>query len=196
MHPRITELLDYLDAKRHLLRAAVDRVPEDRRARRPAPDHWSVAEVLEHLSLVEGAVGKVIATQLAEARANGLGAETATTPVLETIDLGRVLDRRQHITTSGQMEPRQGLAVAAAWVALERTRTVLRDAIIAADGLALGEVVLPHPVFGALNIYEWIAVTGAHEARHTAQVDEIATALAGRTTAAADRAPIAPTVQA
>jgi hypothetical protein len=32
----------------------------------------------------------------------------------------------------------------------------------------------PHPRFGPLTGYQWIAFSGAHEARHAAQIREIA----------------------
>jgi len=47
MHPRIGELLAYLEAQRTVLWGAVGLIPEPLRDRRPDPDVWSVAEVLE-----------------------------------------------------------------------------------------------------------------------------------------------------
>ena len=182
MHPRIAELLDYLDAQHHALRAAVDRVPAERRGQRPAPDRWSVAEVLEHLMLVDGGVARLLSKRVAEARANGLGTETGTTTLLDTMDLERVRDRSRPITAPDRVQPRNELDADAALAALERARGELRDAVLAADGLALGELVAPHPVLGPLDFYEWIAVSGGHEARHTAQIDEIAAALAAHET--------------
>ena len=178
MHPRIAELLDYLDSRRELLRAAVARVPAERRSRRPAPDRWSVADLLEHLTLVEGGVARLLAKRVAEAPASGLGAETSTTPLLDTMDLARTLDRGRRLVAPGPVQPRAGLDADAALDALERTRVALREAVLAADGLALGGQTATHPVLGPITLYEWIAFVGTHEERHTAQVDEIADALA------------------
>lgn len=178
MHRRIAELLDYLDSRRELLCAAVERVPAERRSRRPAPDRWSVADVLEHLTLVEGGVARLLSKHVAGAPTNGLVAETSTTPLLDTMDLARVLDRGRPITAPDRVQPREGLDAATALAALERTRVALREAVLAADGLALGELVVPHAVLGPITLYEWIAFVGAHEERHTAQVGEIAAILA------------------
>jgi hypothetical protein len=41
MHPRIAELLDYLDTQFESVRDAYHSVPEDRRDARPAADAWS-----------------------------------------------------------------------------------------------------------------------------------------------------------
>jgi uncharacterized damage-inducible protein DinB len=178
MHPRITELLDHLDTRRETLRAAVARVPEEQRDRRPGPDRWSVAEVLEHLMLVDGGVARLLEKRVTEARATGLGAEPSTAPVLDTMDLERLLDRSRPIIAPDRVQPRRELDAATALAALERARVALREAVLAADGLALGELVAPHVVLGPITLYEWIGFVGAHEARHTAQIDEIAAALA------------------
>jgi hypothetical protein len=66
---------------------------------------------------------------------------------------------------------------AEAWRVLEEVRQGLRESLLAADGLALGEIVRPHPLLGEAILYQWIAFVGAHEARHTAQVREIGQAL-------------------
>jgi hypothetical protein len=53
----------------------------------------------------------------------------------------------------------------------------LRRAILTGDGLALGTLTHPHPIFGPLTLYQWIATTAGHEGRHTAQIREIAAML-------------------
>ncbi len=45
------------------------------------------------------------------------------------------------------------------------------------DGLALQEIVYPHPWLGPLNAYEWIAFIAAHMARHTEQIREVSVQL-------------------
>src|SRR5258708_34398504 len=44
MHPRLAELLDYLDAARARVLGEAARLPRDRWGIRPEPDRWSVAE--------------------------------------------------------------------------------------------------------------------------------------------------------
>ena len=61
MHPRLAELLSHLDSERDALDRVVSEVPPEARDRRPAPDSWSVAEVLDHLARVEGGVARLVA---------------------------------------------------------------------------------------------------------------------------------------
>jgi hypothetical protein len=57
---------------------------------------------------------------------------------------------------------------------LQQSREKLRAALIGGEGLALSEVKHEHRALGVIDLYQWAIFVGAHEARHTAQVREIA----------------------
>lgn len=174
MHPRTEELLQHLDANRAVLRAAVDGVAPTLRETRPAPDRWSVAEVLEHLSKVESQLTRLIESWLTEAQRTGaLQPERDTSPVVPTIDNAILLDRSHRITAGERVLPRGEMDSASAWTALEAARARLRDVIGRFDGFALTAITHPHPVLGPLNGYQWLAFIGTHEARHARQIAEI-----------------------
>jgi hypothetical protein len=173
MHPRTQEILTCLDTELAGLRTAVDSVAPARRGERPAPDRWSVAEVLEHLAMVENAVLKACARQLDAARAAGLPAESETTPILPSLPPERVADRERAWTAPDRLVPK-GIDADAAWREIEGARARLIDFVHASDGLALGQVSFPHPILGALNVYQWLLFAAGHHARHAAQIREIA----------------------
>jgi uncharacterized damage-inducible protein DinB len=181
MHPRTQELLTCLDSHRDALRAAVDAVPAARRDERPAADRWSVAEILEHLAIVEKRIARVVAASIAEARQGGLRAESETASVLPMLPFDRLADRTQARVAPSNVAPRGVLNAEAAWAELAATRGALRDAVQGADGLALGDVKVPHPAIGDANLYQWVLFVAGHEARHTAQIAEIAESLASGT---------------
>lgn len=171
MHARTRELLDFLDAERQVLRGALDATPVSRREQPPAAGRWSAAGVVEHLAIVEARVGAMLAAQIAAAKAGGGTLETETGPILPALGLARVIDRSTRVHAPEAAHP-TGLALDAAWGALERAGDDVRSALRDADGLALGAMMLPHPLFGPLSYYEWFAFVGAHEARHAAQIRE------------------------
>jgi hypothetical protein len=177
MHPRTRELLDYLDRQRADLRAAFDAVPPALRDRAPVPGRWSTAACIEHLAIVGQLVAHRLTTNVASARAAGLGRETSTDPILPQVNVSRVLNRNTKVNAPDPIQP-TGLSADAAWTAIEKSGAALSDAVAAADGLALDGVSWPHPLFGPLTAYQWIAFHGAHEARHAAQIREIAETLA------------------
>lgn len=170
MHPRISELLRYLDEQAAALRAAFDAVPPERRAARPAPDRWSPAEVVHHVALIERRVTQRLRALVEQARA--LPPETDASPLLATLGTARVLDRTRRIAAPEVGEPRDTDA-ARVWDEFDGARAALRELVRSADGLALGAVSAPHPVLGTLGGYHWIAFAGAHVARHADQIREI-----------------------
>jgi hypothetical protein len=180
MHPRITESLAFLDTNRAALLEAIRSAPEHARGTRPAPDRWSVAEVVSHLAAVEGRIGLFLASKIEEARNAGLGQETDDSAIEPTIDIPRLIDRERKLTASDAVQPRVDADVDDAVAKLAAHRDRLKKVIVAADGLALGEIVAPHPVLGSINAYQWIFFLGGHEARHTGQILEIVKLLAQR----------------
>jgi hypothetical protein len=179
MQARIQEVLDYLDTRRAALRAAIDAIPASARSTRPAPDRWSAAEVVEHLAMVEGRMAHgIFEKKIAAARSNGLAAETEASSVTPTFDATGLLDRAARHAAPDAVAPKGTLSADAAWAELERARERLRASLMSADGLALGQIEHAHPTIGAMNLYQWALWIGSHEARHTAQVKEIAAAVA------------------
>ena len=68
LHPRIEELIEFLGAHRRGVYEAVAAVPASLRDRKPAPDRWSVAEVVEHLAIVEQRVAALLTVRVTAAR--------------------------------------------------------------------------------------------------------------------------------
>jgi hypothetical protein len=167
-----------LASDREALRTAVDRVPAALREERPSPDRWSVAEIIEHLSIVESRSVAALTPQVAGVPAFDPQIPTTATPVQRA----GVLDRTNRIVAPEPIRPTGQLDAAAAWTALESARHGLLSVLDAAEGRDLTRITRPHPVLGQMDGYQWIATISAHEARHTAQVHEVADALEHRTT--------------
>ncbi len=185
MHPRIEEVLNYLDGERSTLHEAVELVPAELRDQAPGPDRWSVAQVLQHLAIIEKRIGMGMTKWIADARAGELGPEIETSSILNSLPLQLIADRSQRRSAPEEVRPRGDIDAASAWTALEQTRAALRAAILAGEGLALTKVVQPHRVLGPINLYQWALFVGSHETRHTGQVREIAAQLNAGSNAAA-----------
>jgi len=185
MHPRSAEVLNYLDQTRRELRAAVDSVPSDSRNAKPAGDRWSVAQILDHLAIAHSLVAALVQKSIAEAQAKGIGPETVTSSVLGTVPTERILDRTRKVQAPETILPRSDVDVETAWTDLDQAREKLRAAFLAGDGLALEQVIQPHPVLGPINMYQWVLFNGSHEARHTLQIRELAAAFNSPAEAAA-----------
>lgn len=177
MHPRTRELLEYMDEQRAVLQAAVDSVPAALREKPPASGRWSVAEIIEHLAIVERRVAARIAASIGEARNLGLGPETSTDPILPTVDVQAIVNRGSRIVAPDAIRPTGALSTEQAWAGLEASGAIVRGVLADADGLAIGMLALPHPLLGPASLYKWFVFIGAHEARHAAQIREAGAAL-------------------
>lgn len=174
MHPRLQELRDHLETSRAELIAAVRSVPESRRDRPPSEGRWSVAGILEHLGLVEQRITNMLREEIGVLRSSGDQADSETSSVLAQTDLDRMMDRSAPIAAQSSGHPVRGLGWAEARAGLDETRGRLIEVVAGAEGLDLSARSSPHRVFGDLTLYQWIALVGAHERRHAAQIREIA----------------------
>lgn len=169
MHPRISELLEYIDHQAATLRSEFEAIAPQRRGVRPEPDRWSPAEVVHHVVIVEQRLAKRLQGLIEQARA--FPPEHDDSSVFTVVDASRFVSRVNRFKTSELGEPRDTDA-SRVWTDFEAARRELKDVIRSGDGLALSEVSAPHPALGPLTGYGWIAFAGAHAARHAAQIKE------------------------
>jgi hypothetical protein len=120
----------------------------------------------------------MLTQRVALARTDGLGTERNTAPVVPTVPLARILDRDAKIVAGEQSHPKLGLDWATARDSLRSARRSLRELVQSCDGLALSELVIEHPLFGPLDVYQWVVFLGGHQRRHAAQIREAGAALA------------------
>lgn len=138
---------------------------------RPAPNRWSIGEILDHLCLAERAMIRSISRLLQQAAGLGQIAEPGSMePPSHTLDL-EVYNRPAGAPESVLPSPDRPLERLLA--SLEESRERLREVTRRAEGRVVGNVTLPHFQLGNLNFYQWLAVQGAHEAKHTTQIRRI-----------------------
>ncbi len=177
MHPRLQEIFDYNAAIRTQLAAVIAAHPKSDFDRRETSDGWNGHQIIHHLAQVEGgvtrALEKIGSTMLAEGT---LPMETGTTSVVEALKRYNVTDRKANpIQAPERVVPPEDADLDVAWPLLQAARASAIAFMDAFDGRDLTLITRPHPVFGPLNAYEWLALFGAHEARH---LDQLKAALA------------------
>lgn len=165
-----TLVLEHLDSSRNRLLGAISGLVEEQRIYRPAEDRWSVADCVEHITVVErfilGSIERVLSKPpQPERRAEVAGKDQvilAKVPARETrvkgpdavMPNGRWPD---FATLLGQFEQTR-----------ERTRAFAEDT--QAD---LEDHFFPHPILGDLDCYQWLLFLGAHCERHVRQLEEV-----------------------
>jgi hypothetical protein len=130
---------------------------------KPAPDRWSVAEILEHIILVETAI-------LQNVRAT-MDAPLAP-PEWEPSQANQICG------SPGSAEVYRATTAMPDWamehdgsgaIFLDRREQNLQ---MLTPGLLRGRVI-PHPALGPWDGYQWLLAAGSHCSRHTAQICEV-----------------------
>ena len=172
MHARLAETMDYVEDKRKELLQSFAGVSSDRLSKRVSADSWSVSEILDHLSIVETGIARLIAKRAARAREAGLGDETSTESAIASFDPHRSrLEATIEMQAPTTVLPHSNVDVKEAIKGLETSREALRAAVSTASGLSLSEIKHTHPILGELDLYQWLIFVGHHEGRHKKQIE-------------------------
>ena len=160
--------LTYLAQTRDGLVAATKGLSEAQLKFKPSPDRWSVAEVMEHLALIEDLINQGIFTRLPTAPAPAAGWDAAQ---VDAMVLAKMTDRStkakapEPAVPTGRWAPAESLEHFLA--ARAQTVTFLKSTP------DLRAHVVSHPVFGPMDGYEWILAVASHTERHTKQILEV-----------------------
>jgi len=171
MHARLAETMDFVEEKRKELLQSFAGVPGDRLTQHPTDGGWSVAEILEHLGMVESGVARLIAKRAGRAREAGLGEEKSTESVLTSFDQHRAKLDGMKMESPETVCPHTNVDLKEAIDGLQSSRGSLRAAAQDANGLSLSEIKHTHPLLGELDLYQWLIFLGQHELRHTRQIE-------------------------
>ncbi len=166
--PDLDSILARLSQTRADLLAVVDPIPPERWRKAPPAGGWSAAEVIAHLTMVEGAI--------LDGTERGLQKDPRSYPLWKRIHIPpilaewRIVKRQTPIPLDPALvDDKQPMLDR---FAASRRRTL---ALIEANrNRDLSRWRHTHPFFGSLNLYTWFKTIYHHEIRHTKQLREIA----------------------
>ncbi|HUK53533.1 MAG TPA: DinB family protein [Candidatus Binatia bacterium] len=157
----------YLAATREAVKGEVQGLSEAQWNFKPAPDRWSIAEVMEHIAIIEGRIREIIG-----------GMESAPADTREgdprQVDgfvLAEVPQRYPRVQAPPRVSPIGKWAGPAALEQFLASRGQTLDLLAVAPRLR-GRV-FPHPIFGPWDGYQWILAAAAHSSRHNGQIREV-----------------------
>jgi hypothetical protein len=142
---------------------------------RDAPERWCVAEIVEHVAIIEKQLGRLVGMLLGKAEADGAPPPSASDGPLVALDEVAERARREKYQAPEMAVPRGGASVSDSLAALREGRaalTALRPRVETV-GVGAASARYPHPAFGPLNLAQWLAFIGIHEARHLGQIERM-----------------------
>jgi hypothetical protein len=174
----VPDIYEHIDRTRARLVSAVEGLSDGQQTFTPAADRWSAAELVEHLSMVEGNVVRLLGKLLDKAEESAGGAARDAAAAFEPVSIEEFVERSRSVKFEAPERIRPtGLPLADSLARLGETRAALhalRPRIERADGRAHR---FPHPAWGPLDLYQWLLFVGAHEDRHLAQLEALKEAM-------------------
>jgi DinB superfamily len=134
---------------------------------KPSPDRWSIAEIVEHVVIVEQRVHGIVGN-LSNAPEPPAGWEQAEVDALVVRD---VPNRSQRFQAPERVHPTQHWSIEEALERFRNGRDVTLQLL--SSGSSLRGHVFAHPVLGPWDGYQWLMAAGAHGLRHTEQIREV-----------------------
>jgi DinB superfamily len=167
----VAEIYEEIDETRARLVGAVEELTDEQLAFRPSPEKWSVAELVEHLSITEGRVARMLGALLSKL---GPDAERAEGSPFEPVTVAEFVERasREKYTAPEEIRP-TGVPLPDSLARLRDSRAAILDMrprVELVDGTLAR---FPHPSWGPLDLYQWLAFLGLHEQRHLAQIEAL-----------------------
>lgn len=136
---------------------------------KPAPDRWSVAQVLEHIASAEDMLMGLVQGQVLSAPPRPEGDDIKA---IDQLILTVIPDRSQKRSAPEPLIPNDrfhGAKASSEHFAASRDKTIA----FLKDAQGLRDHAMDSPLGKKLDAYQWILFIGAHSERHTKQMLEV-----------------------
>jgi len=151
--------------------AAVSNLTEAQANFRPDENQWTIAEIVEHVGIVNDGFLRLTHKLLKEA-------ESAAKPPKADLNLGHTSlnekgEQPEPFQAPERVRPKGGVGIEDS---LTKARAALAGIVeiqSRLEAVDLSEQMFPHPAFGPINAYQWMVLMGEHEDRHRAQIERL-----------------------
>lgn len=193
----VAEIFEAMDKTRERLRGTLAGLSAAEESFRESPDRWSIAEIVEHLAIIEGNVVRLAGKLVGKAEADGAkrasgggdgeadGGNGGGGGRIPPVSLGEIIERatKEKFNAPEAVVPTGGASIADSLARLDQSRDAMRALRPRIEAAELSAYRFPHPVFGPLDLYHWLAVSGLHEERHRRQIEALKASATGQAAA-------------
>ena len=170
----VPQIFEVIDETREKIYRRVEGLSDEQATARANADAWTAAEIIEHLALIEGRLLQMMKMMLTKAESAGAGSKDAPIEI-ESFSLDKYIERslNEKYTAPEAVRPSGQATLTDSLAKLKRSREELKALRPRIEATDLSNVTYPHPAFGPLNFYRWLAFIGIHEERHLRQAEKL-----------------------
>lgn len=172
IYKNVGELYEAMDKTRDALKQRISALTDEQLARREGEKGWSVAEIVEHLVTVENGGLRITQKLLKDSDSENVSWNGEFS---EPLSFAEQMDSIKELKLEApqRVHPSGAQSVAESLAKMDENRAALKELRPHLEARNISAETFPHPFFGALTAYQWLAVVGLHERRHLAQIERI-----------------------
>lgn len=169
----VSDAFDSNDKAHEKLKALVGSLTADQAAKRDvSQDRWSVAEVVEHISIVEAGIAGLCAKLLDRAKENGAPSD-GKIKLSDEFLVGGEKSVSEKWQAPDRVHPTGTKTIGESFAVMADTRVKLEQLRPMFEEFSSSDSKFPHPFLGDLTAAEWLCLIGGHEVRHMRQIRRI-----------------------
>ncbi len=165
----IEEVYAANDKIRARLIKTIENISDEQANALPDGEKWTIAQIVEHLSLVEDGMGKISYKLLSEAKEKDKPSDGKVI-ISHAFAEKAAGARHRKLEAPDRVRPTGNQTIAESVEKLKESRKRLYDLKPLFETVECSEHKFPHPAFGDLTAHEWLALVGGHEFRHLEQI--------------------------
>lgn len=135
-------------------------------------DKWSVAEIVEHVSMVEAGIAGLCRKLLQRAK-DGAQTSDGRIRLSDGFLEGGEKSKTEKWQAPDRVRPTGTKTIEESFALMADTRTKLEELRPFFEQYSSSDATFPHPFLGDLTAAEWLLLIGGHEARHMRQIKRI-----------------------
>lgn len=171
-YQNISEIYAANDKIRENLKATVGNLTDEQANLLAEKGDWTVANIVEHIAIVQEGMMRISNKLLTEAKAKGAAAG-GEAKISENFLQKAAEARTAKFEAPERIHPTGKQTIAESFVKLDETRKSLENLRPLFESVECSDFKFPHPFMGDLTAHEWLALVGGHELRHLQQIKKI-----------------------
>jgi len=165
----IADILAWQERARERFAAAVAPVSDAQANFRSSENEWTIAEIAEHVGIVNGSMLRVTHKLLKQAEA---GARPA--PADLQLDYTFTADNPPpKFQAPDGVRPKGGVSIPEALANIQTSVDGFVEIRSRLEAVDLSEPLFPHPALGPISAYRWMILLGEHQDLHRPQIERI-----------------------
>jgi hypothetical protein len=172
IYTSVAQIYEAIDETRGRVYSAVEGLNEEQANIRPNPTAWSATDIIEHLTIMEDRLLRMMKVLLTKAESSSTPSNGTTVEMKPfSLDEFIVRARNEKYVAPEAVRPSGMGTLADLLTRMRQSRAELKALRPRIEATDLSTLTYPHPAFGPLNFYQWLAFIGLHEARHLRQIE-------------------------